>query len=117
METTMSTRVQWTAQPTTKTKTKANNLAYQWNTFVNSQADSKTLWFLVSLVFQGVFFLPIPAILLYYFNAPILVLAVTLSLFFANIIAGMGGAGIKTLLTLFAASIALHALMLIVFTI
>jgi hypothetical protein len=115
METTMSTRVQWTTKPTTEKNTQS--LAYKWNAFVNSQADSKTLWFLVSLVFQGVFFLPVPAILLYYFNAPILVLVVTLALFFANIIAGMGGAGIKTLLTLFAASIALHALMLIVFTI
>jgi uncharacterized membrane protein len=116
METTMSTRVQWTTtQPATKTIT--NNLGNKWNNFVNSQADNKTLWFLVSLVFQGVFFLPIPAVLLYYFNAPILVLAVTLTLFFANIIAGMGGAGIKTLLTLFAASIVIHALMLIVFTI
>jgi hypothetical protein len=114
METTMSTRVQWT-KPTTEKNTQS--LTYKWNTFVNSQADSKTLWFLVSLVFQGVFFLPVPAILLYYFNAPILVLVVTLTLFFANIIAGMGGAGIKTLLTLFVASIALHALMLIVFTI
>jgi len=115
METTMSTRVQWTAQATTEKNT--NSLAYKWNTFVNSQTDSKTLWFLVSMIFQGVFFLPVPAILIYYFNAPILVLIVTLTLFFANIIAGMGGAGIKTLLTLFAASIALHALMLIVFTI
>jgi hypothetical protein len=115
METTMSTRVQWTAQPTTEKNT--NDLANKWNTFVNSQTDNKTLWFLVSLVFQGVFFLPVPAILIYYFNAPVLVLVVTLTLFFANIIAGMGGAGIKTLLTLFAASIALHALMLIAFTI
>ncbi|QEC79554.1 hypothetical protein [Mucilaginibacter ginsenosidivorax] len=115
METTMSTRVQWTAQPTTKKST--NSLAYKWNTFVNSQTESKTLWFLVSLVFQGVFFLPVPAFLIYYFNAPILVLVVTLTLFFANIIAGMGGAGIKTLLTLFAASIALHVLMLIAFII
>lgn len=114
METTMNTRVQWTAQPVTQ---KNQSLAYKWNTFVDSQADSKTLWFLVSLVFQGVFFLPVPAILLYYFNAPILVLAITLTLFFANIIAGMGGAGIKAMLSLFAISIILHALMLIVFII
>lgn len=82
---------------------------------MESQAERITLWFLVSLVFQGVFFLPIPAALIYYAGAPVAVLAVTLTLFFANIIAGMGGAGIKTLLWLFASSIFIHLLMILVF--
>ena len=82
---------------------------------MEGQADRKTLWFLVSLVFQGVFLLPVPAALIYYFNAPVLVLVVTLTLFFANIIAGMGGAGIKTLLWLFASSIIIHLLMITIF--
>lgn len=80
---------------------------------MESQSESKTFWFLVSLVVQGVFFLPEPAVLIYYYHAPVLVLAITLTLFFANIIAGMGGAGIKTLLSLFASSIAIHLLMLL----
>ena len=87
----------------------------KWNLFMESQEKWITLWFLVSLVFQGVFFLPVPAVLIYYAAAPVPVLAITLTLFFANIIAGMGGAGIKTLLWLFALSIAIHLLMILFF--
>ena len=68
-----------------------------------------------SLVSQGVLFLPVPAFLLYYYNAPIVVLVVTLVLFFANIIAGMGGSGIRTLLGFFAFSVLVHITMLLVF--
>lgn len=86
----------------------------KWEAFTQSQAENNTLWFLLSLVFQGVFFLPLPALLIYYFNAPTLIVIITLTLFFANIIAGMGGAGIKTLLRLFAVSIAIQVLMAII---
>ena len=99
----------------TAAKSNSNSLISKWTAFMESQAESKTLWFLVSLVVQGVLFLPVPAVLVYFFNAPVLVLPVTLTLFFANIIAGMGGAGIKTLLWLFAASIVIHFLMLLAF--
>jgi len=84
---------------------------------MDSQSSRITLWFLVSLLFQGVLILPVPAILIYFANAPVAILMVTLTLFFGNIIAGMGGAGIKTLLWLFASSIAIHLLMILVFTI
>jgi hypothetical protein len=81
---------------------------------MESQSGNGTFWFLVSLVFQGVFFLPLPAFLIYYYDAPKLVLGITLSLYFANIIAGMGGAGVKTLLKMLAASIIIHLLMAII---
>ncbi len=80
--------------------------------FADSQNNNKTAWFLVSLVAQGVLFLPVPAALIYYFNAPVLVLAITMILFFANIIAGMGGASIRTLIFLFAASIMVNLAMI-----
>jgi len=83
--------------------------------FADNQSSNRTVWFLVSLVAQGVLFLPIPAALMYYYNAPVLVLIITLALFFANIIAGMGGSGIRTLIGLFALSIVVHLLMLAVF--
>jgi hypothetical protein len=102
----------WHSEAATK---HSKSLLTKWNLFMESQADRKTLWFLVSLVFQGVFLLPVPAALIFYCDAPVLILAVTLGLFFANIIAGMGGAGIKTLLWLFAASIVIHLLMIILF--
>ena len=87
----------------------------RWMMIADSQAPNKTMWFLVSLIAQGVFFLPIPAALMYYYNAPIIVLAITMILFFANIIAGMGGSGIRTVLAFFAISVLLHLVMLAVF--
>lgn len=76
--------------------------------FAASQADKRTAWFLVSILGQGVLFLPIPAALMYYYNASIAVLAITMVLFFANIIAGMGGSKIGTLIFLLALSIVVH---------
>ncbi len=115
METITIPTAQWTAK-STQVKTQ-NVLLAKWNAFADSQAESKTLWFLIALVFQGVFFLPLPALLICYFNAPIVLLAITLSLFFANIIAGMGGAGIRTLLQFLAASVIIHILMAVIYMI
>ena len=89
-----------------------------WNkllAIVDSQAGNKTAWFLFTLVFQGVLFLPIPAVLMYYYDAPIITLGITMILFFANIIAGMGGSGIRAVLSFFAASVIIHLVMLAVF--
>ncbi|MET3977462.1 hypothetical protein ABIB62_000028 [Mucilaginibacter sp. UYP25] len=87
----------------------------KWNSFADTQTESKTLWFIVSLIAQGVLFLPVPAALIYYFNAPLAVLAVTLGLYFANIISGMGGAGIRVTLLFFLASVIIHLLMISIF--
>ncbi|MCO5948484.1 hypothetical protein [Mucilaginibacter flavidus] len=111
MATSINHAGQWTQKPAT---TDPTNIVNKWAVFIQSQSENKTFWFLLSLVFQGVFFLPLPALLIYYFNAPTLIVVVTLTLFFANIIAGMGGAGIKTLLKLFAASIVIQVLMAII---
>lgn len=93
----------------------SRGLLAKWNTFMESQSESKTLWFLISLIFQGVFLLPVPAVLIYYYQAPVPLLALTLGLFFANIIAGMGGAGIKILLWLLAASLLIHTALILFF--
>ncbi|WP_419701547.1 hypothetical protein [Mucilaginibacter sp. NFX135] len=109
---TLTASAQWNTKAAVKSN--SNNLYSKWTAFMESQSGNKTLWFLVSLVVQGIFFLPVPAVLIYYYDASILVLTVTLTLFFANIIAGMGGAGIKTLLRLFAGSIIIHILMVLI---
>ncbi len=83
--------------------------------FAASQNKYRTAWFLTSLVAQSVLFLPVPAILIYYYNAPIAILVVTMSLFFANVIAGMGGSGIKYMIALFALSVVVHLLMILAF--
>lgn len=111
--TTITANTAWDAKAATPVNN--NTLIGKWNALMESQAERITLWFLVSLLFQGVLILPVPAALIYYANAPVAVLAITLTLFFANIIAGMGGAGIKTLLWLFASSVAIHLLMILAF--
>ena len=63
------------------------------------------------------FFLPIPAVLIYYFGAPILCVIVTMGFFFTNVILGMSGASIRTLIAFFALSVIVHLLMLAVFII
>ena len=84
--------------------------------WADAQAPNKTVWFIVSLIAQGVLFLPVPAVLMYYFDAPLFVLAITMTLFFSNIIAGMGGAGIRVLISFFAFSVLVHVLMLLIFS-
>ncbi|HTE00111.1 MAG TPA: hypothetical protein VK668_12540 [Mucilaginibacter sp.] len=96
---------------------KQNNAWDKFTAFEDGQAKNRTAWFLVSLMTQGVLFLPIPAALMYYYNAPIFVLAITMALFFANVIAGMGGSGIRTMISLFTLSILVHLLMMAIFII
>lgn len=111
MATSIKAQTQWA---TTKT-TKQTSFFNKYLTFVDSQADSKTMWFMISLIAQGVLFLPLPAVLTFYYGAPVWVLAITLPLFFANIVMGMSGAGIRVIMGLFTVSIIVHLLMMIVF--
>jgi hypothetical protein len=93
METAINTRINLHATQTVKNNT--------WNELlkmVDKQAENKTAWFLFTLVFQGVFFLPIPAVLMYYYNASIIVLPLTFGLYLGSIIVGMGGSGIRVVI-------------------
>jgi hypothetical protein len=82
---------------------------------LDAQAGNKTIWFLFSLVFQGVLFLPIPAVLLYYYNASIIVLPITFSLYLANIIVGMGGSGIRMVIGFFFFTALVNLIMLAIY--
>lgn len=113
METAINTNISW--KTPTATTSINNNIWVKWLAWADSQAASKTLWYMVSLIAQGVLFLPLPAALIYFYNAPVMILAITLILYFANIIAGMGGSNIRTTLTLFAVSVIIHLSMLAVF--
>ena len=79
---------------------------------LDSEAEHKTIWFLFSLIFQGVLFLPIPAVLMYYYNASIVVLPITFGLYLANIIVGMGGSGIRMVIGFFMFTILVNLFML-----
>lgn len=93
----------------------ANNIWEKILVMADNQADNKTAWFLVSLIFQGVLFLPIPAVLMYYYNAPIIVLPITFGLFLSNIIVGMGGSGIRVVLGMILLSVIINLTMLALF--
>ena len=102
------------------TQTNSNyspGLIARFNNFADSQKQNHTLWFFVVLMVHGVFFLPLPAALSFYYGAPVYFLFVTLGLFFANIITGMGGSGIRVTLGLFAASTLVHLVMLALYLI
>ncbi|GAB2984649.1 hypothetical protein GCM10027049_23290 [Mucilaginibacter puniceus] len=113
MATTLTARNQWEGQSETQKST--DNIWSKLVAFTDSQAKVKTQWFMISLIVQGVFFLPIPAALSFYYGAPVYTLFITLGLFFANIISGMGGAGIRLIMGLLATSILVHLLMLAIY--
>ncbi len=114
MNTTLNNPIRWDTNTTTSLN--ATDTENKLTTFFNGQEKYKTAWFLVSMMIQGVFFLPLPAVLIYSFNAPVFILIFTLGLFFANIIAGMSSAGVKTIILLSAASVAVHLILLAIFT-
>lgn len=101
----------------TDTNAQHITLKDRFNAFADGQKSRQTLWFMVSLIFMGVMILPVPAVLMYYFNAPIAVLGVTMVCFFANIIANMGGEGIRTTILFFGASVLIHLVMILAFII
>jgi len=62
---------EWANEKTSQKNTL--NIWAKWLAFADSQAPYKTAWFLVSLIAQGVLFLPIPAVLMYYYQIPLVV--------------------------------------------
>jgi hypothetical protein len=115
MATTLTART--TLQGQSETQQSTGNIWNKLIAFTDSQAKVKTQWFMISLIVQGVFFLPLPAALSFYYGAPAYMLFITLGLFFANIISGMGGAGIRVTMGLLATSILVHLLMLAIYII
>lgn len=98
------------------TTSASGNYQSLWNkftAFANRQRERKVIWFFLALTVQGIFFLPMPAALMYYYNASIVVLFITLFCFFTNIIAYMGGAGIRTVLLLSLVSILIQVAVLV----
>lgn len=87
----------------------------QFKAFVEGQKDKRLGWFMIGLLAQAVLILPIPAALIYYYDASVYVLIVTMVLFFANIIAGMGGSKVSVLMLLVALNIIVHTVMICAF--
>ncbi|MVN91448.1 hypothetical protein [Mucilaginibacter aquatilis] len=73
--------------------------------FLDNQESYKTMWWFINLVVHANLVLAVPAVLVYYYNASVLLVGLTVGGFFANLVANMGGFGIRVTLTAFFASL------------
>ncbi|SFG89346.1 hypothetical protein [Pedobacter insulae] len=90
-------------------KAPSNDSAWKkYLAFVDGQKNNSTLWFLISLSIHAAILLPLPLILIGFFNAPISFLVITMFCFFTNFVANMGGSGIRTTFTCFLFSLLIH---------
>ncbi|MDN3550140.1 hypothetical protein [Mucilaginibacter aquaedulcis] len=101
----------WTAKE--QTKHENFNLIKKFNRFADGQKENHTLWWFVNLMVHGTLILAIPAVLIYYYNAPVIVLAITIACFFSTFVANMCGSGIRTTLATFFISLLVHAVMIL----
>ncbi|MGN6641276.1 MAG: hypothetical protein ACTHJ8_20365 [Mucilaginibacter sp.] len=83
--------------------------------YAETQTEKRAVWFLLSILGPGVLFLPLPAFLMYYYDAPIWTLATTLVLFFASVVTGMAGSKTSVVIFLLGLSIAVHLGMIAAF--
>lgn len=97
--------------PVSGTRETDKSVWMKYLAFVDGQRSNRTLWFFISLMIHATIFLPLPILLIGYFNAPVAVLGLTMVSFFANFVANMGGSGIRTTLSCFFASIIIHVTM------
>lgn len=83
--------------------------------YSETQTEKRAAWFLLSILGPGVLFLPLPAFLMYYYDAPIWTLATTLVLFFASVVTGMAGSKTSVVIFLLGLNIIVHVAMLLAF--
>lgn len=84
-------------------------LIKKFNHFADGQAKNHTLWWFVNLMVHGNLVLAVPAVLIYYFHAPIWLLVVTFVCFFSTFVANMCGGGIRATLATFFISLLIHS--------
>ncbi len=94
---------------------KQDSILKRFEAFAESQKDKRLGWFMISLLAQAVLFLPIPAALMYYYDASISVLAITVALFFVNLVAGMAGSKINVLMILIAITTIVNIAMILAY--
>ncbi len=100
MATLINTTAHWLAGSAIQ-KQSDNNIYNKLIVFADSQTKNMTSLFTISLIGQCMLFLPLPALLMHYHEA-IIVLAIVVTLFFANIIACIGGKGMRSIVSIFA---------------
>jgi len=76
--------------------------------FTDGQKEKHLFWWLINLVVHANLVLFIPPLLIFYCGAPVMVLAVTVLAFFANVVVNMGGACIRVTLSTFIGSLLIN---------
>ena len=99
----------------TDTIEKPDSILKRFEAFAESQKDRRLGWFMISLLAQAVIFLPVPAALMYYYDASISVLAISVGLFFVNLVAGMAGSRINVLMILIAVTTIVNVAMILAY--
>jgi hypothetical protein len=93
--------VYWMHRPASP-KHKANIGDLLQETLIKKNPIIGASWFKYSLIAQVILFLPLPALLILYYHAPFIIIAVTVTLFFVNIIDDMAGSGTRAITSVFA---------------
>jgi hypothetical protein len=83
--------------------------------FVDGQKPYHLMWWCISLVVHANLVLAVPAILIWQYNAPIFVLGITCLGFFGNLVANMGGMGIRVTLSAFFASLLINMAIILIY--
>jgi hypothetical protein len=84
-------------------------------TFADDQQKNRLAWFLVSLILHATMLVPITFILVYSLDGYVIPsLAVSMIIFFANIVANMSGANTRSTIFLFGLSLVVHSAILII---
>lgn len=104
--------VSWTVKQ--ETTHERFNPIKKFNEFADGQKHMHALWWFVNLMVHGTLVLAVPAVLIYYYNAPVIVLAVTTTCFFTTFVANMCGSGIRTTLATFFLSLLIHIVMILI---
>ena len=88
------------------------SLVKRYNDFADGQKSNHTGWFLISMLLHSTIFVPLSFLLVYSLDGIILPFLVTsMGLFFANIIANMGGASTRFTIFILWLSVIAHVLM------
>jgi hypothetical protein len=114
METLINAPSHWIAEPAIQKQKNDRNIYNKLIVFADSQAKNMTSLFSISLIVQCMLFIPLPALLMFYYHGAVVVLAIVITLFFANIIACIGSHGIRSIVSI-SALIIIDLIMLVIF--
>jgi hypothetical protein len=83
--------------------------------FADGQKENRLAWFLVSIILHATVLVPLTFMLVYSLGGYVIpCLAASMVIFFANIVANMGGASTRATIFLFGFSLLIHATILVI---